>query len=309
MPTKKLPFAKSKMIFLHDLLIDNLKKKFKGVEMNINKQRNNFHADPQYKDYTGIRNDAKYSQWKKEVALKFDNICCVCLSQEKIVFHHLFSYKYYPDLRTETDNGVCLCEICHNNFNDLYSNASTLKQFIAFRNEYKGKPTKRLSFKQRFPATTISENEFKRRTTVKKTKHVPTAEEKAIIDGFENLKTTLINERTELQKQFGDANGVKINFRDKIITSKSAMSKLQYEIMRINTLIHCNKMRDKTIMAAEFHMAMEEFCKILQDPTQYLKFTDAQITHLNFILRKNYKKEIDQVYAQINADIQLKYKK
>lgn len=270
--------------------MDELKKKFKGVEMDINKQRDNFHADPQYKNYTGIRNDTGYDKWKKEVSLKFDNTCCVCLSKEKIIFHHLFSYKYYPDLRTDKDNGVCLCEICHNNFNDLYSNANTLKQFISFRDEYKGKPTKRLSFEERFPTTTVSERKSKKTTVVEKTKYIKTEEEKAIIDGFENLRTILINERAELHKQYGDANGIKINFRDKMTTSKSAMSKLQYEVMRVNTLIHCNKMQDKTIMATEFHMNEEDFRKILQDPSQYLKFTDAEITHLNYILSNKYKK-------------------
>ena len=290
MATKKTSPAKSKIIFLHDTLINELKKKFKYVEMDINKQRDNFHADPQYKNYTGIRNEAGYNKWKKEVALKFDNTCCVCLSQEKIVFHHLFSYKYYPDLRTDKDNGVCLCEICHNNFNDLYSNACTLKQFISFRDEYKGKPTKRLSFEERFPTTIVSEIKALKTNTVEKTIYIQTEEEKAIIDGFENLKTILINEKEELYKQYGDVNGIKINFRDKMITSKSAMSRLQYEVMRINTLIHCNKIPDKTTIAKEFHMNKEDFCKILQDPSQYLKFTDAEITHLNHILSNRKKK-------------------
>jgi hypothetical protein len=197
------------------------------------------------------------------------------------------------------NNGVCLCTVCHDNFNDIYSNASTLKQFIEFREEYKGKTRKRFSIVQ-----FISEKESEKMTTKKSTlKIVLTLEQEEIIKKFEELKMSLSNERQQLEKKYGKENGIKINFRDKITTSKSAITTLQNEVMRINRLNDCNKMPDKTIMAKEFHMPLNEFLSILEDPTQYLKFTNSEIVHLGLILQKNYTKEMKALLTELNSSI------
>src|ERR1700741_4811876 len=124
-----LKSEKNKVIKEHDAIMLLIQHALKKTEKDIKKQIDVFHKDPQYKTYNGIRNDARYKKWKNDVALRFNNTCCICLSNEKIIFHHLFSYKYYTNLRTDVNNGVCLCEVCHHNFNDLYSNRNTLQQF------------------------------------------------------------------------------------------------------------------------------------------------------------------------------------
>ena len=42
-------------------------------------------------------------------------------------------------------------------------------------------------------------------------------------------------------------------------------------------------------MTTKFHTSKEDLCHKLQNPAQYLSFTDSEIIHLNIILRNDYK--------------------
>lgn len=54
-----------------------------------------------------------YKAWRTSV-YKRDNYCCVkCGSKIKLNAHHIKSWKYYPNLRYDIDNGITLCETCH----------------------------------------------------------------------------------------------------------------------------------------------------------------------------------------------------
>jgi hypothetical protein len=281
----------------HDLIIGAIQKALKHVQKDISLQRDNFYKDPEYKKYKGVRYDKGYTKCKNDVLKRFSNACCVCLSTEKVVWHHLYSYKYYPDLRTDLNNGVCVCEVCHSNFNALYGNVNTLEQFIEFRNTDKNKDGKRLTFPEAIESRKSSyfgikaqnTHNIKNDSTVKH-KQTPKEKEnqKKIIDSFESLKSNIIKEEEDLKKKYGYDKGIKINFRGKETTSLSAISKLSKECTRINTLISCNKIRDKKLMASKFHMSEVDFLKKLQDPAQYLNFTDSEITHLNDIKMNDY---------------------
>ena len=58
------------------------------------------------------RSDYEYQQWKKKVKER-DKCCQKCGSTKNLVAHHIKSYKYYPELRTNLSNGITLCDKCH----------------------------------------------------------------------------------------------------------------------------------------------------------------------------------------------------
>ena len=59
------------------------------------------------------RDSNEYKNWRQNV-YKRDNYRCVkCGSKEKLNAHHIKSWKNYPELRYDINNGVTLCEKCH----------------------------------------------------------------------------------------------------------------------------------------------------------------------------------------------------
>lgn len=300
-----------KTIHIFDPLLSEIESELKHLQMDISIQQDKFYENPEYKEYSGNRNDKGYDKWKKSVFDKFLNTCCVCLSKEKVVAHHLYSYKYYPELRTDENNGVCLCEICHTNFNDIYSNVNTLAQFIEFREKYKGKPSKRLSSEERHKPKKLTKeglkklNNYRERISnpLQKKPVTENKELKNIVAKLEDLKQRLYSEYLGLIKKYNYEKGIPFEFRGKMTTTLSAQSKLQKEVMRLNTLISCNKLKDKKIMATKFFMTEEEFCKIIQDPNEYLRFSDAEITHLNRIYSQDYRKESKAELEELNRGL------
>lgn len=287
-----------KITKIHDNILDEIEIALRNVEKDIDKQQDNFYTDPNYKLYSGVRNDKGYTKWKYEVIDRFKNQCCVCYSTENLVAHHLFSYKYYPELRTEINNGVCICNPCHEIFNKENSNVNTLEQFIQYRTTFLGwsheEVKSGIEFKRQFLQKHIRPVQVKKNEY--KTPEIGLSKEEQliqdeIVSSFEQLKQELANEAQLFEKTYGNQKGIRVIFRNKETTSLSAISKLRSEVMRLNTLISCNKMKDKTLMASKFHVPYDEFCKKLQDPKEYNNFTPSEITHLNKILFEDYKEE------------------
>ena len=81
------------------------------------------------------RRDLGYNKWVKDVKSKYNYICQVCGSNSKqIIAHHLYSYRSNPKLRTDIDNGVCLCVDCHDDFHIIYNvHNNTKEQFVEFK--------------------------------------------------------------------------------------------------------------------------------------------------------------------------------
>jgi formate dehydrogenase maturation protein FdhE len=61
------------------------------------------------------RKTRDYRLWKVAV-IRRDGRCVICGSMKKRHAHHIHGAKYFPELRFEEDNGVCLCSVCHMNF-------------------------------------------------------------------------------------------------------------------------------------------------------------------------------------------------
>jgi hypothetical protein len=61
------------------------------------------------------RHSREYRVWRAHV-IRRDKQCVICTSKEGRNAHHIHGAKYFPELRFDEDNGVCLCMECHINF-------------------------------------------------------------------------------------------------------------------------------------------------------------------------------------------------
>jgi hypothetical protein len=61
------------------------------------------------------RKTRDYRIWRVAV-LRRDKKCVICGSMKGRHAHHIHGATFFPELRFEEDNGVCLCAVCHMNF-------------------------------------------------------------------------------------------------------------------------------------------------------------------------------------------------
>lgn len=68
------------------------------------------------------RNSIYTIEWAKKVKNRDNYTCQVCFDNRggNLVSHHLMSWKHYPELRQDLNNGVCLCVDCHKKFHKYY---------------------------------------------------------------------------------------------------------------------------------------------------------------------------------------------
>lgn len=82
------------------------------------------------------RNLPNYNNWCFKVKEKFDFKCQICFNENSKMLnsHHLNSYDSFPEQRFSLENGVCLCEMCHKTFHQLYGyGKNTSQQFLEFK--------------------------------------------------------------------------------------------------------------------------------------------------------------------------------
>lgn len=103
---------------------------------------------PQNKD--NIRKTKKYKIWREQV-FKKDNYICQCCGYKNggnLQAHHICNFSQHEELRYDIDNGITLCEKCHNpseinSFHYLYgTKKNTLEQIICYINNYGTKEMK-----------------------------------------------------------------------------------------------------------------------------------------------------------------------
>lgn len=102
------------------------------------KGENNPNFNPQLtsEDRVRGRNFEEYRDWAKLVKQKDNHKCRICNSSPsgKLVSHHLDNYKDFPELRTNIDNGVCLCVEHHLEFHKTFGfTKNTKMQFLIFK--------------------------------------------------------------------------------------------------------------------------------------------------------------------------------
>lgn len=84
-----------------------------------------------------IRGSGIYKEWRELVFKKDNYICQKCGSLEKIRPHHIESFSSNPELRTETSNGITLCNDCHKNFHHIFGiKNNTQNQLTIYLSNY-----------------------------------------------------------------------------------------------------------------------------------------------------------------------------
>lgn len=90
-----------------------------------------------------IRHSIKYKEWR-EAVFKRDNYTCQCCGDNKghnLQAHHKYDFAEYPDLRFDINNGITLCDKCHNpnvigSFHHTYGTKNNtpeqLKEYIQY---------------------------------------------------------------------------------------------------------------------------------------------------------------------------------
>lgn len=79
------------------------------------------------KDRINGRDYKEYDDFVKRVMSRDNYTCKVCGSKMKIKVHHLNSYNWCVSGRTDDNNGVTLCDICHNSFHSIYGRGNNTK--------------------------------------------------------------------------------------------------------------------------------------------------------------------------------------
>lgn len=66
------------------------------------------------------RQTPEYEEWKGKVKDRDHKTCALCGSKEWIQVHHISRWKDDIKQRYNTDNGVCLCIVCHQKHHGPY---------------------------------------------------------------------------------------------------------------------------------------------------------------------------------------------
>lgn len=78
------------------------------------------HKGEDSKTLDEIRNGTELRRWRRDVKAREGSICKKCGTNEDVKVHHIYSFSFYKTLRSNADNGICLCDPCHNNFHSIY---------------------------------------------------------------------------------------------------------------------------------------------------------------------------------------------
>ncbi len=77
---------------------------------------------------TRIRQSVEGKAWTYDILSKSSFTCTKCSQRGgKLHAHHLNGFNLFPDLRFDLDNGVCLCESCHDKFHEVYGKGNNTK--------------------------------------------------------------------------------------------------------------------------------------------------------------------------------------
>lgn len=86
-------------------------------------------------DIANRESDSDYRIFRKNVLDRDNHKCQCCGLEKKLHVHHIFSYRYYPSLKTDVNNGITLCKYCHQKYHTIYGNkhnvnAETFSKFM-----------------------------------------------------------------------------------------------------------------------------------------------------------------------------------
>lgn len=90
------------------------------------------------KDVQKIRNTPGMSSWKHKVKER-DKVCQCCGGSDHLEVHHVNPLAIYPDLGTDINNGMVLCQTCHRDYHKEWQDSegpATLTKFLREHGRY-----------------------------------------------------------------------------------------------------------------------------------------------------------------------------
>lgn len=96
----------------------------------------NYNPDLSDEERKDEREYEGYKRWRSGVFRRDGYACRACgdNTSGNLVAHHLEGYDNHPELRTDVNNGICLCRECHDNFHQTYGyGGNTAEQFWEFK--------------------------------------------------------------------------------------------------------------------------------------------------------------------------------
>ena len=86
---------------------------------------------------------SKISDWAMEI-IKRDEKCVVCKTKKDLEAHHVFHVNPKDKIYYDINNGVTLCNDCHNKYHELYGVDCSIKNLLDLQRRIGGSNTKRL---------------------------------------------------------------------------------------------------------------------------------------------------------------------
>ena len=93
-------------------------------------ENHNYNPNKTDEERESQRHIKGYEEWRDSVYTR-DNFTCKCCGDNKggnLNAHHLNSYSWYKEGRTDVENGITLCDSCHKEFHSIYSYFNNTKQ-------------------------------------------------------------------------------------------------------------------------------------------------------------------------------------
>ena len=107
-----------------------------GKMLRLGKNNPNYNFNLTDKEREEKRKNIRYAYWVQQILSNYNYTCYNCNKKGDLNAHHLYSWKDYPNLRYDTNNGVCLCKKCHFQFHTIYGRGNNTKeQFIEWLNK------------------------------------------------------------------------------------------------------------------------------------------------------------------------------
>ena len=96
--------------------------------------KNNFWIDGRNSQYID-RNNAQHKAWRKKLLKIYNFKCFICGSENCLECHHIYNFAYNLDIAYDVENGVVLCQKCHQLFHKKFGYDCTYNDFILFMAE------------------------------------------------------------------------------------------------------------------------------------------------------------------------------
>ena len=107
------------------------------------------------------------SDWAEQVKIR-DKNCVICGSKQNLDAHHIFKVNKYDDAYLDLNNGVALCEKCHNRYHNKYGLDCSIKNLLELKRQMTTPKCEKLKMKCDFLCNKVEKLEKKNKKLKKK---------------------------------------------------------------------------------------------------------------------------------------------